>query len=258
VSPDQLYLANVETIEGAIRFVCRRHRLGAPDAEEFAATVRLKLIDDDYAVLRKFQHRSSLRTFLIPVVSRFCLDYRNGQWGKWRPSAEAKRLGGVAVMLEKLLVRDGLTFDEAAEVLRTNHHVCVSETEMEELRRRLPRRALRRFAPEEVLENVAAPASFDAESGLNREERESFGRAVAAALETAVGRLEPEERLLVRLRFYDGLKVAEIARLQQVDQKSLYRRIERILGGLRATLRASGLDDGAVAGALREGGLGCD
>ena len=70
MSPDQLYLANVETIEGAIRFVCRRHRLGAPDAEEFAATVRLKLIDDDYAVLRKFQHRSSLRTFLVTVVSR--------------------------------------------------------------------------------------------------------------------------------------------------------------------------------------------
>ncbi len=55
------------------------------------------------------------------VVQRLFLDHRNRQWGKWRPSAEAKRRGPLAILLERLVVRDGWTFEQAVETLRTNH-----------------------------------------------------------------------------------------------------------------------------------------
>ena len=40
-------------------------------------------------VLRKFEVRSSLRTYLTVVVNRMYIDGRVKQWGKWRPSAIA-------------------------------------------------------------------------------------------------------------------------------------------------------------------------
>jgi len=45
------------------------------------------------ALLAKFEGRSSLRTFLTVVIQRLFLDHRISAWGKWRPSAEARRGG---------------------------------------------------------------------------------------------------------------------------------------------------------------------
>ena len=176
---DDPYLSQLDVIDNVVRYVCRRYRLPTADAEDFAGTVRLKLIESDYAVLRKFQHRSSLRTFLVAVVHRMYADYRNHTWGKWRPSAEAKRMGALAVQLERLVTRDGLTFDQAAETLRTNHHVDSSRADLEEIWRRLPNRVPRVFVSEEVLETVpsATPHGEDLISSL---ERAAEGHSVAA------------------------------------------------------------------------------
>ena len=45
----------------------------------------------------------------MAVIQRLFLDARIAKWGKWRPSVSARRLGGVAVLLERLLTRDGLS-----------------------------------------------------------------------------------------------------------------------------------------------------
>ena len=64
-------------------------------------------------------------------------------WGRWRPAAAARQVGPAAVLLERLVYRDGLPFDEACEVLRTRHGVQVSREELETCRRALPIRAAR-------------------------------------------------------------------------------------------------------------------
>ena len=50
------------------------------------------------------------------------------------------------------------------------------------------------------------------------------------------------DRLILRLRFQDGLAVADIARALHLDQKPLYRRFEELLRRLRAALEAAGID----------------
>src|ERR1044071_2387248 len=123
VTAKQGFLASLATIASLIQIVARRHRLSAADAEEFASTVHLRLIEHDYAVIRKFRGGSSLRTYLTVVIARLCLDFRASSWGRWRPSQGARRLGPVAVALERLMVRDGLTFDEACTSLSTRGEV---------------------------------------------------------------------------------------------------------------------------------------
>ena len=104
-----------------ISFVSSRHHLPGSEADDFGSHVKLKLIEDDYAILRKFEGRSNLRTYLTVVIQRLFLDYRIKAWGKWRPSAEAKRSGPVAILLERLTQRDGYGLEEAVELMKTNH-----------------------------------------------------------------------------------------------------------------------------------------
>ena len=101
-------------VEEVVRFVARRHRLTPDDATELGSLVRYKLVEDDYHVLRSFQNRSSMKTYLTTVVSRVWLDWQVTRRGKWRPSVAAKRLGDTAVRLEQLLVRDRLTHRAAS------------------------------------------------------------------------------------------------------------------------------------------------
>src|SRR5213076_2385075 len=71
-----LLTENYAVIEHAIRYVSRRHHLRPDDAEELASIVHFKLVEDGYAVLRKYRGRSSLATYLTTVISRILFDWR--------------------------------------------------------------------------------------------------------------------------------------------------------------------------------------
>lgn len=250
----EIYLAHRELIDRAIGSVCRRHRLSGADAEDFAGGVRLHLIEDDYGVLRRFQGRSSLQTYLVVVITHYFQDFRNARWGKWRPSAEARRLGPLGVQLETLVVRDGLSLDEAYETLRTHEHVAESRQAIEAIAARFPSRPRRTFVPDDALEErPAADAGPDAT--VQQAQAAEAARRVAAALSAAVAGLAPQDRLILRMRFEDDCGVADIARALQIDQKPLYRRIERLLSQLRSALEAGGLSAEQAAGVLEARGF---
>src|SRR6185369_4365613 len=138
---EELFLSELATIERVIAWVCARRCLRGADAEDFASTVKLRIIENDYEILGRFEGRSSLRTYLSAVVNHLYLDYQTQRFGKWRPSAEARRLGTVALRLEVLLYRDGLTFEEACGVLQTDYGVAQSREALHDLSLQLPRRS---------------------------------------------------------------------------------------------------------------------
>src|SRR4051812_9136398 len=136
--PDQLFLKSLPLIEKLIAFASRRSRFSREDAEDFSSWVKLKLIEDDYGVLRKFKGGCNLGTYLSVVIQRLAQDYRNHLWSKWRPSAEAIRLGPLAVRLEQLLVRDDYSFEEACQILQVNEGIGLTDAELDGLRAKLP------------------------------------------------------------------------------------------------------------------------
>jgi DNA-directed RNA polymerase specialized sigma24 family protein len=157
LSPEQLFLGNLELIEAVIAHTCRRSHLSSQDAEDFGGYVWVKLIEDNYSKIREYQGRGSFKTYLTIVIRRLLVDYRNHLWGKWRNTAEALRLGPVALRLETLLVREGYTFEEACQILRTNEKVVMSDLELAELRGKLPLRIPRHFIGEEYLQAEPSP-----------------------------------------------------------------------------------------------------
>jgi RNA polymerase sigma factor (sigma-70 family) len=242
---EALFVSHLAVIDRVTSFVCARNHLPSLDADDFGSHVKLKLIEDDYAILRKFEGRSSIRTFLTVVIQRLFLDYRISAWGKWRPSAEAKRGGAVAVLLEQSLVRDGHTFDEACELLAAKHHVEIGRAELEKIAARLPVRMKRRFESDDELVDVPATAASSDDLLVERD-RQATADRVSAALASVTASLETEDRLILKLRFEDGRTVAEISAMLRLDQKALYRRIERLLKDLRGALQAQAIDSAAV------------
>jgi RNA polymerase sigma factor (sigma-70 family) len=243
-TPGSLYLAHRAVIESVIRFVCRRRGLRGDDAEEFAAEVRLRLVESDYEILRKFQGRSSLQTYLTVVIERQALDFQASRWGRWRPSALARAEGPPAVRLEQLVVRDGVPLAGALVIIEREFE-AVDRARLESLAARFPLRMRRQYVGEEMLEAAAVDAP-DAERLLVHADEASRFERVKARLAEALADLDPTERLLLQLRFEQGMKVADIARLQQADQKRLYRRLDEMLKRLRTVLEAEGLDASTV------------
>lgn len=234
--PDQLFLKSLPLIEKLIAFSCRQSRFSREDGEDFSSWVMEKLIEDDYGVLRLFQRRCNLTTYLSTVIQRLSLDYRNHLWGKRRASAEAERLGKVAIRLEQLL-RDH-TPEEAYKILLINEKVGMSEAELADLRAKLPPRVGRHIIGEEGL--VSEPArDLQPDQELEEKQKEGTRRRVYAALYRALAQLSPDDRLLIKMNM--KFKVAEIARIRGVEQKPLYRRLEKICKTLRKLLEEEGI-----------------
>jgi RNA polymerase sigma factor (sigma-70 family) len=246
VEPETTYLAHRALIDKTVAWVCGRQRLSAADAEDFAGTLHQHLIENDYAVLRKFEGRSSLQTYLCVVVTHLFQDWRNKRWGKWRPSAEARRQGPVAVHLERFLVRDGLSFDEAFETLRTTFRITESRSALEAIAQRFPARTSRQFVSERTLDEYAAPDSR-ADAPLRDLEAADAARRASGLLRQAFMAMPPQDRLILKMRFDDDISTADIARALNLDPKPLYRRIDRLLAWLRAALEDAGIDAATAA-----------
>ena len=240
IEPRELLTQNLALIERAVAFACRRYRFSPEDAEEFGSIVHLNLIADDCAVLRKYEGRSKFSTWISVVVQRMALDYRITVWGKWHSSAEAKRLGDVAVELEQLLHRDGRSFDEAVTILAFRHRGVTADS-LRALADRLPSRNPRpRHVEVEDADRVAVPPQVDdaAMSG----DRKRLAGELSQAMADAIRDLPEQDRLILQLRFEGGMSVAQIARSLQLEQKLLYRRIEQHIRSMRSMLESRNFD----------------
>jgi len=236
----ELLTSNLAVIERAIAFATHRLRLERDDAEDFASIVKLRLVENDYAVLRAYEGRSSFATFISIVVQRMALDYRIHTWGKWHASAEAKRLGALAIDLEQLLRRDGRTLDEAV-VLLAGRHEGVTREALVALEARLPERPpVRREVAIEAAEALPAKTP-GSDEGVLAGERRRVSERVSSLMSAILSNLPEDERLIFQLRFEGGMTVAEIARAMQIEQKLLYRRIERRMRDIRAELERAGI-----------------
>lgn len=246
---EQLFISNLPLIERVVASIARRYRLATGELDDFASIVNLKLIENDYAVLRQHEGRSALSTYLFVVVQRCYFAYRDQQSGRWRPSAEASRLGETAIALEQLMHRDQWTFSEAAERL-LGRDQQLTRTEIERIYSRLPDRPPRYRTDGETALNFIASNDAADERLVDRELMATAAR-IRSALAEVLEDTGTDERTILRLRFVEGVRPAEIARMLNTDVARVYKRLELLLRRLRRAFQAAGID-GAAASELIE------
>jgi RNA polymerase sigma factor (sigma-70 family) len=231
---------HVPWIDRVAARLARRHGLDGDETDDFAGWAKARLVEDDYAVLRKYRGESAITTYLTVVMNRLYQDYRVSRWGRWRPSAAARRRGPLAVLLETLVHRDRMTLAQAIEVARSRGWPELADREATALLAELPDvRGRPKQTDDASLER--APAEHSADAAVIEAETAERRRTVRGLLGRAMEGLPDEDRRIVEMRFYAGATIAEVARVLRIEQKPLYRRLERILEHLRRKLEAEGI-----------------
>lgn len=236
---EELFLERLSWIEAMIRKTAQRRGVGLDEIEELRSRVFLHLIEDDYRVIREYRGKSRLSTYLATVIQRLFIDYCYRRHGRWRPSTAARRLGAVAVRLEVLCHRDGFSFAEARQILldEEGHRICGADIDV--LWRQLPCRPPSRRLSDQRLDQLPAPGRAD--RALRFGEQRCVLRQLLTHLQAALAELAADDRLLLRLRFFEGMTVRAIGQLLRQEPRPLYRQCQRALRGLRCSLEEQGL-----------------
>ena len=156
-------------------------------------------------------------------------------------TSEAKRLGQKAITLERLLTRDGFSFGEACQFLTTGAGPDYTTVELEAIYIRLPPRQPRPVLVAEEASAEVVPDASHADDAVLGRERERIGRITAAVLDDELTKLDGEDQLILRMRFWQAKKAPEIAAALHIDQKKVYKRIDKLLARLRRELERAGI-----------------
>ena len=105
---EKLFLEHRLWIDRVAAMTCKQHGVFDADAEDFVAWMQMRVIEDDYAIIRGFRGESGLKTYLASVVNRQFFEHGRQRLGRWRVSAKAEQLGPPAPELETLVQRDGV------------------------------------------------------------------------------------------------------------------------------------------------------
>jgi RNA polymerase sigma factor (sigma-70 family) len=203
------------------------------------------------------QGAASFPTWLRVVVRNLCLDWRRKKFGRARLFRSIARLPQLEGEVYRCRYEQGLSLDETflslcpsfpgltmQQLVETEAHVRESLSSRQlwliGARKVRARGALQEFGvglAEEDDALVLDPVDPrpDQESALANQEQEEH-------LRSALGKLPAPERLLIRLRFEEGLSLEQIARLMGLcDAQRVHRRIADILETLRKrVIRNSG------------------
>jgi RNA polymerase sigma factor for flagellar operon FliA len=250
VAVESIFLENRSAIGKIAEFISRKHGLTGADAEDFASVVNLRLIENDYAVLRKFRGESSLNTFLAVVIAGIFRDFQVSRFGKWRPSAVAQSLGPFAIRLETLIFRDHYSTTEAVERVRKMPHCNLSEKELRKLAGMLPVKTRVRVGRMDMESSISdaddvAAAEDDYATNVDRDR-------IEAALNDVLTTLDPEDLAIVKMKFWSGISVADVSRMLCTPQKQLYRRLDKLAKAIKNNMLARGIREADIRDLLAE------
>ena len=248
--PEAWLEAHYSELEKVVRHLCDRKRLWGDEAEEFQSLARLHFVERDYAVIRELGQVQSVQSFLYAVLSRLLVDYIRQRKGRFRPSRKAEGQGEIAVLLERMVLEQRLTLEEAFQSLTITHQRDLSRQAFQELCNTLD---LQRGRPE--LQSLEEPELLPATEASVEELAFVTPRVLLepalAELEALQEGLSSEDRLLLEWRFRDQLSISEIARVLKITRYHAETSLQRLLLRLRERLLEQGLDEDHLRQLLR-------
>ncbi len=223
---------------------------GASDAFLFICE---QLAARRFAKLRQFNHggAASFLTWLRVVAWNLALDARRRRRGRFRPLAVIRRLPILQQRLFRLRHEEGLTFEQAFATLQPEFpglgRTAIGEAD-DEVARQLDSRQRWLLATRRPhLESIDATSGESGDDVLPHLQDPSadpewhlLAQQDRARLQHALAALDAVDRLLLQLRYEEGLTLARVAHVCGLkDPWAADRRIRDLLKRLRAVLEAS-------------------
>lgn len=206
-----------------------------------------QLSANDFRRLRKFDldGRASFSTWLCAVARNLCLDWHRKEHGRRRLFGSIARRSSTDQLLFELVFRQGFSVEKSREEL-SRRGVDLSFAEVEEkvcdLRRCLNSRQLWLLCSgtttlDSIDGNEAGTYTVEpADPALDPEALVAL-RDTHQHISAALASLNDADRLLIRLRYWEGLTLQQVARLVGLkDAQTADRRLRDIIDHVRHTL----------------------
>lgn len=129
MDPQHLLEANLALIDRLAGHVCRRFGMNGSDVDDVASMVKLRLMENDYAILRRYEGRSSLATYLTVIIQRLLSDQRERTHGRQsRTPREVPLAEEEAIPLAASDRADEAAFDNELRELSRRGGALIRET----------------------------------------------------------------------------------------------------------------------------------
>lgn len=146
-----------------------------------------------------------------------------------------------------------MAVDVAVRVLNSRSGNDLDERALVRLAATFPERSRPRIDSDPDAVGRAA-GSESADDRITAEEHARHMAAVLEALNGSIDTLGDEDQVILKLRFWEGLTIADISRALHLEQRPLYRRVHSLLARLRTTLEGAGVSGADVGEMLGEEG----
>ena len=229
-----LFVQHAADLELAIAWVCRRTRLNT-DRDDFEQDVRTHILRTPQ-ILTAFRADGRLSSYLRQVVWRFFLDWHRHRHGRWRPSAKARSLGPIAVLLERSSECECSSMTEAVDRLSAKG-VATRNALLGLATSRRTRRL-----PNDIRSLSQGRASVVPRAARDDVADREYADRVKTWLRGALCRMTAENRSLLLSRFGDRKHISALAEASRKTPKQIYARLARILRDLRASANDEQID----------------
>ncbi len=229
-------------------------------AEEAALYVLEMLSDDNWKRLQGFSGKSKFTTYFTTVVYRLLEDYSRQRFGRISTPQWIKQLGSFWVTLYRLLCLERFPFSEAIHIAETKLSAlsCAtiekmaeeilgrvvncgeSHIEQHDHHTEIPTEktpfAVHSQAEEDLIQQVLSHIFFG--EAITQQQEEALQRIFTVKV-----KLRPNEQLLLKLCYRDGLSQVEAGKLVGLNRFQINGRIRRTLAKIKNAFVESGLAD---------------
>lgn len=259
-------LAHWETIN---RMAARRYGEGAL-AEEAALAVIEGLQADDWHKVRAFDEQATFTTYVRSLIARLLEDFARKRFGRVRPPLWVRTFGGIWEKLFTALCLERLSVGEAVEVV-LQRQIVAEKSDIEDaayqLLGRIPDCGRHQglevaFDDGDCAEGNCAGGNYvESKADCTLEEQQKV-ELFAAIFQLVLGEeelvvsdtllqklsrlhicLSPEERLLLKLCYQDGLGVAKAGEMLGMSRFQVHGKKRRLMARLKEELERIGLAD---------------
>lgn len=251
---------------GLINRLAVRRFGDSPLAEEAALSVMNQLMEADGQRLHGYKGRAPFTAFLAAVSWRLLEDFSRRRFGRRRPPLWIRNLGGIWLQLYTLLCLERLNIMDAVALVRqqgTNDRDIEPEDAAWTIRQQVldcgSHQGLEVGYDDEQPSPAEAACANPGEQVRrfeNRERKELFRMLFATLTDTTDQAIEhsltslcsltihltPEERLLLKLCYQDGLNVTRAGEMLGLNRHQAHGRLRRLLARLRDDFRRAGID----------------
>ncbi|MBU2644814.1 hypothetical protein KKI24_08915 [bacterium] len=247
LNPEKILADDLPQISQIVDMVASKRGLQQEEAEEFRSVVYEKMVSDDYRIIRRFRGPKISKSYYILVINNLFNDHYRSRHGRWRPSVKAREIGKIGILLDELLHKKNLSFEDAYETIVTRHlnlnEALPTRFALEQIATQLKTKVKPSLSlpGDDVLKNLG-PTEATADQHIYHQELLEKKTKIDKIIKKLGQELSPEEQLIFKWYFEDNHSITGIARLLGQKRQRVEKLLQARLREFKEALQRQGIE----------------